>query len=253
MKTCMFVIATKQYDETYRRFLNSLRKFHPDLEVYRINTAEIEETHDSQIFMRAKPYFACQFFDKGYELVIGADVDQIITGNLDRILLGDYEVGTVLNINRVDPTMYGLVSVGTINPEKYYNAGFVAMTSAKFARHWNKLCHSEHYPKFQYREQDLLNIICHYGEYQVTCFDEYDATIDYAAWHGLICKGEGMKMVMRDGELILPAQLDGYPKGEKKIKILHNAGGQNEKPIQEAYRTQFNEDVITYLTKLMEN
>lgn len=252
MKTCMFVIATEQYDETYRRFLNSLRKFHPDLEVFRINKKEIDEAKDSQIFMRAKPYFADKFFKQGYELVIGADVDQIVTGGLDRILLGDYEVGTVLNINRVDPPVYGFISVGTVDPSEYYNCGFVAMRSYPFVKQWLKLCYSKHFEKLQFREQDILNILCHYGDYKVTCFDNYDAATDYGAWHGLICKGEGLKMVMRDGELVLPASPDGYPAGDKKIKLIHNAGGQNEKPIQESYRTQFNEDVIKYLTKLME-
>lgn len=248
----MFVIATSKYDETYRRFENSLRKFHPELELFRINDKEIEETKDPQIFMRAKPYFANKFFEQGYELVIGADVDQIVTGDLNRILEGDYEVGTVLNINRVDPPIYGLITFGTISPDKYYNAGFVALTSHKFVKHWLNLCYSEHYGRLQFREQDLLNIMCHYGEYRVTCFDEYDATRDYSAWHGLICKGEGLKMKMKGNELVIEPQPDGYPRQTKQIKLLHNAGGANEKPIQESYRTLFNEDVIKYLTGLME-
>lgn len=248
----MFVIATAKYDDTYIRFENSLRKFHPDLELFRINDAEIKEAKDSRIFMRAKPYFANKFFEQGYELVIGADVDQIITGDLNRILSGNYEVGTVLNFNRVDPNVYGLITFATINPSSYYNAGFVATTSHKFVKHWLYLCYSEHFNMLQFGEQDVLNILCHYGTYDVTCFDEYDARTGYSAWHGLVCKGEGLRMKVKGGELVLPAQEDGYPKQDKLIKILHNAGGAYEKPIQESYKTQFNEDVIKYLSNLME-
>lgn len=251
MKTVLFTIATKQFDGAYRKFLNSLRKFHPDIEVRRISDEEIKPFKDPHIFFRATPIFADQLFKEGYELVIKLDVDQIITGSLDRILRGDYEVGTVINYNRVDPLTYGAVTVGTINPGAYYNCGFVAMTSHSFVKHWLKMCYSEHFDRLQYREQDLLNLLTHFGTYKVTCFDEY--TPEYSSWHGLIAKGEGLKMKIKGGEIILPPGEDGYPKHEKVIRSLHDAGGSFEKPIQETYRTKFPEDVIRHLTDLMKD
>lgn len=250
MKTCIFVIATESHAKLYEKLVNSIRKFHPDIEIIRYHDEDIKATKDPAIFYRATPYFAKKLMDQGYELVIKMDADSIVTGSLERVLQGNYEVGTVLNYNRVDPMRYGQISVGTVNPGAYYNCGFVAMTSKKFVEHWLRLCYTPHFDMLQYREQDLLNIITHYGDYKVTCFDEF--TPEYSAWHGLVAKGEGLKMIVKKGEIVLPASPDGYPKHDKLIKVLHNAGGSSERPIQDVYRTQFSEEVIHRLTELME-
>ena len=250
MKACIYIIATKSHELQFTKLVNSIHKFHPDIEIVRFSDDDIKETKDPQIFYRATPYFAKKIMDQGYDLVIKMDADQIVTGSLDRLLVGDYEVGTVLNYNRVDPMRYGQISVGTINPGAYYNCGLVAMTSRKFVEHWLRLCYTPHFDMLQYREQDLLNILTHYGDYKVLCFDEF--TPEYSAWHGLVSKGEGLKMVVKGKEIVLPASPDGYPKHDKLIKVLHNAGGNNEKSVQEVYRTQFSEEVIHRLTELME-
>jgi hypothetical protein len=55
---------------------------------------------DQLFFYRQKPILAEPYMDK-YELVVGFDVDQIVTGNLDYIInVADYDVGTVINWNR---------------------------------------------------------------------------------------------------------------------------------------------------------
>lgn len=249
MKACFYVIATESHEKQYQALLSSLRHFHPDTPIVRFDDRHVKEANDPHLFYRATPYFAKKLMDEGYELVIKLDADQIVTGSLDHLLTGDYEVGTVLNYNRVDPKRYGIISVGTIDPATYFNCGLVAMTSRRFVEHWLRLCFGEHFGRMQYREQDLLNVITHYGDYDVRCFDA--KLPDYSAWHGLIAKGEGLKMVIRGGELVLPAQEDGYPQNDKLIKVLHNAGGKNEKPVNETYRTQFTEEVIGYIESLI--
>jgi len=230
---------------------NSLRKFHGEKELPLVIYGQevLNEIPDPAKFYKATPLFARELSDD-YELVLKLDCDQIIMGSLDFILkTKDYQIGTVLNINRVDPPKYGFVTVQGVMPNEYYNAGLVAMRSPEFIEHWWKLCNSKYFDRFQYREQDLLNILCHYGNYKVRCFDHYDKLTNYMGWHGLVAKGEENKMIVKDKKVILPRGKDNYPDRDVEIKIWHSAGGAGEKKLN--YRVYFNEDVIQHINWLI--
>ena len=253
MKIIAFVIADDENLPLAKKMINSLRKFHSEeeLPVHIVTGDELKQYRedDRQFFYRATPIVAEKFIDD-YDMVLKLDADQIILGSLDFVLNSTgWDIGTVYNWNRVDPEKYGLVQVWDVSPTQYFNCGFVAMRSKEFVLHWLQLCKSNHFDKYQYREQDLLNILTHYGNYKVKCFDDYDMMYEYSAWHGLRVKGETMKMVLRDNKVILPKGDDNYPVRDVEIKVWHEAGGNNG--TKGNYRLYFNEDMIAHIDYLV--
>lgn len=247
LKTVMFSIATDPKNlEYYEMMKNSLKKFHPDIPLILYNAEKVKKYSDidKSWSYRATPSIMNELKDE-YDLIIQVNADQIITGPLDYVLEGNYDMGVVYNWNRVDPKRYGSVSVLDIPSYYYYNLGFIAVRSKRLIKNWKKLAYSYHFMNYRYREQDLLNIMAYYGDYKVRCFDEYDPKTKYSAWHGLRSKGEWHKCIMRDGKMILPASIEGYPERDKEIKILHWAAGSDG--IKMNYRTYFSKECITYL------
>lgn len=250
-----FTIADDKNIEYAKMLENSLRKFHSSTEIplkfVTGDDLDIELDIDTNFFYRATPVIAERLI-KEYDLVLKFDADQIVTGSLDYILkTKDYDVGTVMNWNRVDPQTYGYVQGWGILPPEYFNCGFVAMRSEAFVHHWNVVCHSPQFDRLQYREQDLLNILCYYGNYNVRCFDHGDGIANYYAWHGLISKGEWLRAEMKGNDIIVPAdpQAQGAFSREWVIKLLHWAGGEGATKMN--YKTRFNEDVIKRLDYLV--
>lgn len=244
-KTIFFTVADDRhiYDNMLER---SLKFFHPDIEFRRFGEAEIQALKDPDIFYRQKPIFADILFREGYERVIGLDADILILGSLDHILNPSeyYDVGTTLNFNPFDARTFGPVSVGAITPQEYFNAGFVIMNNYDFVKHWRKLCLSQDFYKYQYREQDLLNLICRYDEsYKVVNIDNLDSMRGEAYWHNLLGKGYGLKMEMRGDNIVLPRQSDNYPSMDIVMKAIHWAGGES-KGTSINYKVQFSEPVI---------
>lgn len=250
-KTVVFTIADDNNLKLYKQFEKSFKHFHPDTELVLFGQEQINETNDPEIFYRAKPYFAKFLFEQGYERVIGADCDQLVLGSLDFLFTADdFDIGTVLNFNPTDVKNYGAISVAGIPPVEYYNNGLVIMRNAEFVNKWLDLCYHPHFQNYQFREQDFLNILAHYGGYSVRCFDNEDGINNYAAWHGLLSKGEGERMVVRDKKVILPAQENGYPLKDVEIKMYHWAGG-NTDPSKGNYKLCFSEEVIEYINTIL--
>lgn len=241
MKKVMFTIADQANMPYATKMINSFKKFHPDVDI-KIYTEK--EVGDKVNYYRATPMFARELI-KDYDVVLKMDADQIVTGNLDYIFNSDYDVASVINFNRVDPSTYGFVKVWDIHPVEYFNCGLVAMKNKDFIEHWWALCNGPHFENYQYREQDLLNIICHYGQYSALNLDAPFG--NYRSWHGLLSKGEWPKIKLVGDELILPAAKDQYPEHDKTIRVIHWAGGDGEKM---NYRKYFTEDVIKRLDYL---
>lgn len=254
MKKIAFTIADDANLPLAKQMINTLRKFHSEEELpVHIVTGEELSGHlrdDPHFFYRATPVIAQKLFAQGYDLVIKMDADQLVLGDISYIWdQTSYDVGTVLNINRVDPITYGHISTCTIDPSKYFNAGLVAMRNREFVNHWSDLCFSEHFGRLQFREQDLLNIICHYGKYKVICFDHYDELNDYYAWHGLVSKGETPRAILKGNDVVIPRGDDNYPDRDTILKIWHTAGGSNEVKVN--FRTAFSEELIKYIEGLI--
>lgn len=250
--------STEQNLKMLEGFNNSLHKLHPDLELRRFDNPNPQ---DKAFWYRSKPIIAKQLMEEGYDLVIGADCDQIVTGDLSELWTGDdWDVAVVQNSNpknlqeHQDATGQ-VLTVLDINPLHYVNAGLVVMRSKEFVDHWYNLCMSYHFDTFQFREQDLLNILIHYGNYRVKFLDASDK------WYGMILKSHEVKVelehpieVSADLQLDLPQtklvirQNESWPVDEtKQVMIWHRGGGAN-KP---NHRTSFQPDVVQYLDQLI--
>lgn len=245
MKIISYTIADQKNKPYAEMMINSFHKFHPDIEV---KVYDEKDVGSKENFYRATPLFAKELIND-YDLVLKLDADQIITGDLSHAFELDYDVAGVINFSRSDIKTYGPVTTLDVPVDQYFNCGLVAMKSKKFVTHWWNLCTSYHFHHYQYKEQDLLNIMIHYGDYNIVCLDRYDPVYDYSAWHGLLSKGEWNRCELRGGKLILPKADDKYPERDKEIKIIHWAGGGLEQKMN--YRAYFNEEVISYLDGLV--
>ena len=241
-KVIAFVIGDGAHSEEVKKFTNSLRKWHTEeeLPLTVVNQPWLDTIKDPQKFYKMTPLIAKDLMDK-YETVIKFDSDQIVTGKLNHLWEdADFDIGCVLNGNPME-TPY---TVWDIPPAAYMNCGLVVMRNKKFVEHWMTLCNSYHFNAYQFREQDLLNIMFHYGEYKLRCFDWSDN------WHGLVEKGWYQYMELRNNELILPKGDRPWPMdGDKTIKVLHWAGGND--PNKGNYRIRFKPDVVLWLDNLV--
>lgn len=263
----VFTTADKNNYQYAVMLLNSLRKFHdwpvilvtdekdPEKLKQLPKDVEVKDLEpyikiDPNFFYRQKPILGEEYI-KDYELVLGLDSDQIITGSLDYILeTKDYDVGTVINWNRTDPKEYGAVQGWGILPVEYMNCGLVAMRNEKFVHDWKVLCFSNQFERMKYKEQDLLNAMIYFGNWNVRCFDHFDGPASYTAWHGLLAKGEWNRAVLKDDTIVIPKGegTSPFPDRDVELKVIHFAGGQGSTKMN--YKTRFNDEVserIDYL------
>lgn len=209
-------------------FINSLKKFHPDIEVRFFPNPDPD---DKDYWYRAKPIIACQLFDEGYTTAILMDNDQIITGSLEEILKDteDYDVGVILN----DPTWQ--IQVWDITHPKYYNNGLVVVRSKEFAEHWKRLCFSPHFHNYQYREQDLLTILCSdYSNYKVKLLDTPTKV------YGEVAKPQWLQGQIINNKLMI---------GNTEVCIIHFGGGNT--PDKGNYFLKFQPEVANWIDKLI--
>ena len=244
MKCAYFTIADNNNLPYYEKLKSSLAKFTSDPLIL-IDDPKIKQLGDPHFFYRATPIIAKALL-KDYDMVCKLDSDQIITGNLDHIWEGEFDVAVVKNSNPKEDKL-NPIRLLDIHPLSYANCGFVVMKSKPFVEHWLKLCMSDHFNNFQYREQDLLNIMIFYmgeafgGAYKVKFLDDGDS------FHGLASKGYWPNIVLRGKELFLPPT-DGYPDKEKQIRAVHWAGG--NQPGKMNFRLHFSPEVVKRLEYL---
>lgn len=229
MKKCIFVPCDKQErnQRFLTRFVNSLRKFHPDIEVKVFDNP----TNDGNFWYRAKPIIASELFKEGYDVVIGADSDQIVLGSLSDVLddTDDYDVGVVLN----DPTWP--IQVWDITHPRIFNNGLVVLKNKDFVEHWKRLCFSPHFNNYQYREQDLLTLLCSdYFNYKVKILDNQQKV------YGEVVKSQWAQATLKDDKVML---------GETQICMYHAGGGNT--PDKGNFRIRFKPEVVSYIDKLI--
>lgn len=221
MKTCFFTIASEGENMRYAKMMaNSLKKFHPDIPLI---IRPFEAIHNFRVYAMNGQQLA-----KEYDLVINIDNDSIVTGSLDHIINDEsYDVAGVLNNNLIDPRL----QMWDTPSQLYINAGFVAVRGKRPWDWWANLNTSLHWDKYQFREQDMLNIMFHYGDMKVK-------SLDFSPmWHGLISKGRWDKLTLQGEKIVMPKEVvseyvkAGFPvvEEDKEIKVIHWAGGQTPK------------------------
>lgn len=242
-KVVIFSIADEQNMPYLEKMKASLRHFHPDvpLEVVSGNLLKKTLAEDPMFFYRATPAIARDLI-KDYETVIKIDADTIITSDISELWNSSYDVAAPNNSNPIEVEK-NTVTVWNIHPLSYLNCGLVAMQSETFVDHWFRLCTSPHFNFYQYREQDLLNIMIFYGIYKAVFLDATDS------FWGLASKGYWQNIELKNNALVLPPQ-EGWNSQEKKIRAIHWAGGND--PNKMNVQTRFLEEVAQWLEKLYE-
>ncbi len=244
-KVIAFTIADNNpiNQKLLKGFINSLRKFHneEELPLQIIDQARLDKINDPAKFYRMTPMIARTLI-REYDTIIKFDCDSIVLGKLNR-LWEEYphDIACVLNGNPKEPAY----QVWDIAPQDYLNCGLVVMNSPEFVYHWWELCNTPHFNVYQFREQDLMNILFYYGGYDAFCLDRGDE------WFGLVAKGwyqwveldKDKNFVLKKGDRIWPQD------GDKIIKVVHFAGGQD--PIKGNYKTMFTPEVYKYIDYLV--
>lgn len=238
-----FTVADQANEKYLKMFTTSLRKFHTEeeLPLVVVDQTWLNKINDPMKFYRMTPMIARDLISE-YDVVIKADCDQIVCGKLNHLWENtSYDVGYVLNGNPKEPPY----SVWDIHPAQYPNCGLVAMTSPEFIYHWWNLCIGPHFNNYQFREQDLLAILIHYGDYDTHCFDASNN------WHGLVAKQWYQFTKLVNGEIILPKDDRQWPMdGSKTIKVIHFAGGAGD-PMKGKYQLMFPEEVTKHIDWLV--
>lgn len=266
----MAAVGSKEYSKYAIPFWKSMVKFHNPKEIDMLWYTNEKDKNilkrlpegitlvdldpylkDPQFYFRQKPVIGEPLLDN-YELAILFDSDQLILGDLSYIIrTSDYDVGTVINWNRWDEKFYPLVSIPGIAPIEYFNCGLVACRSKKFFHHWNVLCFSPQFERLQYREQDMLNYMCYYGNYNVRCFDIPDGVAKYAAWHGILAKGELHRTILRGKDIIIPKGEGDtpFPPEDITLKAISLGGGHGA--LKDNWANYFPPEVMTRVSEII--
>ena len=216
----------------------TLRKFYSPEELPLIRF-DNPNPMDKDFWYRATPVLAKQLLEE-YEIVIKIDSDSLILGKFDEAWEGEFDIACVNNSNPREPQ----IGLQGIHPLEYLNAGFVIMKSPTFVNAWYNLCHSQRFQQFQFREQDIMNLMCYFGNYTVKLLDSGDS------FYGLAAKGWYPYCKISNNEVILLKEDREWPQqGDKKIKIFHAAGGNIPNKLN--YRIHFTDEVQTYIEGLL--
>ena len=240
-KVVFFSIADEKNMPYFEKMKASLLYWHPKAKVELMGGQELQNTlkQDPHFFYRSTPAIARELI-KEYDVVIKIDADSVITGDISDLWINDYDIAVPNNSNPKEYKKYP-VTVWNIHPLSYLNCGLVAMQSETFIDHWWRLCTSPHFNFYQFREQDLMNIMIFYGMYKAVFLDA-----SKTFW-GLASKGYWPQIELRDNKLFLPPQPD-WNEVEKEIKVIHWAGGNEANKMN--FNTSFQEPVAKWLNKI---
>lgn len=232
MKTVFFTIVDDNvyYPGGTHILINSFKRFHPDipLVVYRQNTIDKVFKEKNINFYQAKPTFAKMLYDE-YELVVNIDCDHVITGRLDEILKGDYDVAFPWNYND-----YENAAFENITEQMYLQAGLVASRSKEFWDVWDE--ENTNAMKYLRKENDIVNLVV-YNKMPHLKLKILDKEYGYY----------GCKSLGREPEFYIDND-SLFCRGEK-ISAYHFARG-NVFPKLHYPNMPLKDDVISWLTKV---
>jgi lipopolysaccharide biosynthesis glycosyltransferase len=243
MKSVAFTIADEKNLPFAKMMEKSFKHFHPNIPLIIYGDKEIAQTGipTPHFFYLSTPYYARQLI-KEYDQVIKIDADSVITAPLECLESPEtFDVGVVYNWTR--DAYSNQVKVWDITPQGYFNNGFVVFRSEEFIEHIWKLCNQAYFPNYQFREQDMLNIVAYYGNYKIKLLDHGNS------WYGLQSKSEWTKAIMKDGLMVIPKGKDMFPAVDKTLRIIHYAGG--EAGIKGNYKIYFNDECSAYIDSLI--
>lgn len=156
MKKVVFTAVEDRlyYPEGTHIFINSFKKFHPDIDlvVFRQDTVDKLFPEKGINWYQAKPFFAELLMDK-YDLVVNMDADHVVTGRMTEVFDNvDYDVAMPWNYND-----YENAAFENITEKMYLQAGMVASTSRKFWLKWQEM--NKDAMNYLRKENDTVNLL----------------------------------------------------------------------------------------------
>jgi len=250
MKKIAFCTTVSDDKVTYFgtfKMINSFYKFHNDVPLYIFTNKDIQrelEKYPENIrsFYYLNPIMS-KTLSEDYEKVVHIDADCIITDRLTEVIEDNYEVATVRNNNDLGGACNGPPETfnGLIDWKVYANCGLIASSNKVFWDRWIEL-NIKNAGKFRQHEQDIVNFLLHRtSEFKNTLLDPIESNVHYG-----LSNAYG-KETLWDSWKDIDFINDGLYLNNKKIKILHNAGGFVEKLNIDKL---FNKDTARYLKDL---
>lgn len=231
MRTVFYTMISddRYYSEGCHMLINSFKKFHPDIDlvVFRQDMIDKVFKESGCNWFTAKPVFAKLLMDK-YDLVVNIDSDHLITGRLDEILKGDYEVAAPWNFND-----YENASFDNITEEMYLQAGIVASTSKNFWNEWDEA--NKDAMDYLRKENDILNLVVYNSssKYKLKILDKEK---DY---YGCKSLGREPKFYIENDKLMCMGE---------QVRAYHFARG-NVFPKNDIPNMPFTDEVKSWLMK----
>lgn len=233
MKKCFFTFVSDSYYYPIGtpKLITSFKRFHPDIDLIVFRDDVINQMFAKYPWLNwlnSKPAFAKLLTDE-YDLVVNIDADTVVTGRLESVLAGDYEVGSVTNFND-----YENRHVEEVTDQMYLQAGLVASTSPVFWDMWlaeNK----EKASKYLCAENDTLNFVAYRNPWKLKIFDKDEGYM-------------GCKSLGREGEFeVKDEQL--WCRGER-VYAYHHAKGPGALPKLVFENMGFKPEVVDYLNAI---
>jgi len=178
------------------KFVNSFKKFHPDIDLVVFRQDMIDKVFKEKgiNFYMAKPTFAKLLTDK-YDLVVNIDCDTAIFGRMEEVLKDDYDVGAAWNFNQYENS-----NLPNITDEMYLQAGLVGSRDKKFWDIWEEA--NKDAMKYIRQENDILNLVWYDVPYIKGLRRKiYDK--DTPDYYGCKSLGQEPKMYVKDDKLML--------------------------------------------------
>lgn len=211
MRKCVFTAVDDSlyYPEGTHIFINSFKRFHPDIDlvVFRQDTIDKLFKEKNINWFQAKPYFAELLEDK-YDLIVNMDADHVVTGRMTEVFDNvDYEVGMPWNFND-----YENASFENITEEMYLQAGLVASTSKEFWAKWRTA--NAKAMEYKRKENDIVNLVI-YNEMPELKLKVFDKDKNY---YGCKSLGREPEFYIEDDKLMC--------RGEQVLAYHFARGGQ---------------------------
>jgi len=245
---CTHVSDDWYYTVGAHKLEQSLKYFHPEIDFYCFGDVQLKELfsiHSNVNWNTIHPFVSYQLIDQ-YDMVVHFDADSMVVGKLDELLDEsnlNYDIIGVRNnndFNRAGKDNY--ITNPGLDPQKYLNAGLVAITNKVFVEDW-MMKNIEFGNQMPFQEQTILNIIA--DNWKTKILDPLESDVYYGTsnLYGTDTHWDSWKDIkLKENMLIL---------NNKKVKILHHAGGHNT--INKLDFNLFNNEVKQYLINIYEN
>ena len=252
MKAVFSIYCTDDYRDFMglNKLINSLNYFHPDVPVIIFDDEKIKKAKQKYPFLKKnKPQspnqglypLSCLENTEEFDLVIHIDADSTITGDLNGIMFGDFDIAVVRNNHFGKGAGNGkIITIEGVPWDKFCNAGLVAFTNKQAINDWFINCKNGIESGNWDDENNELNRLCFIqnSKYKIKVLDDIETKVSYGltnvfgkqthwdSWKDLYIKNEELYQINPLGN-------------EVKIKVLHLAGGAKLKSLNNSSMRQW--------------